>query len=688
MLESIIFRITKRSYCFLLRKVAVMTFLMTLGFSLLGCGKVNASVSRGSVMNEQMPGDDASSTMITGGSDTKYLDLPKAIQSEEIVHFSVDCNFAYSSNEKKYTYVYGYATKVEGGALVGLSYRKDGEQNEAEYTKLKLVGNEVFSDLQKLVKKHNFASNNGYTHFTSGLPENFGGSVNINYASGEQIIVSDNQSIVISLDAGEEMVGILQKYMDAAYDSPNYAGDIVAVSYKEQTGKDIYTQYYLDGTRFLYESKLGKNQKVYKKEYALPQDMLYKIRDIANTNSLLDWSGMRQSEQNTVDPVSRQLVFSMRNGNEIMVTDSSFAPMISNGATFAIQTYLNDLRYEADAGFPNKADFLFPKTVDYDMAYCEVLDAIYRIVEKGSRGQIDFSEMIPDHLVGILENSVPSDALDSIGYIYQDLNQDGVQELLVGVNEQSEYNTGTRIMNVFYFDGIKGRDLANGWYRNAWFLLDNGELYRQGSSGAAHTTEATYTVSKDGRELVCKDMYFSAPSNEENRIEWYRNPNGLDALDAKGVSKVSEEEYNVFNEACRRKQVRLNLTPISSWGIPSVHVDEKSKMKNPPKDFSQYYDDEMGKGMDVIISSEEVLRDFSYLHLTLDTIDEEGKPHYKMEEVVKAPRFDTAMLVNISFLEHASNRGISYLDRFGNRVYFHIYMSGLDGSLKLERFVP
>lgn len=59
--------------------------------------------------------------------------------------------------------------------------------------------------LQKVVAEYDLAQYNGYSYRVSGLPEGYGACLEVEYASGEHIYASDNQSCFLSIDAMEAL---------------------------------------------------------------------------------------------------------------------------------------------------------------------------------------------------------------------------------------------------------------------------------------------------------------------------------------------------------------------------------------------------------------------------------------------------------------------------------------------------
>lgn len=143
---------------------------------------------------------------IDGGVVKRYwTDVPKVIESAEIVTFHcVISLFAACETDGLGNRIYTLdATLKDGEVLVKYSWReRGGKSDKAEY---KADANFMVR-LQNIVAAHNFARHNGYYHTVSGLPDMYGESIDIVYASGERIYVHDNQSGFLPFEAEKALV--------------------------------------------------------------------------------------------------------------------------------------------------------------------------------------------------------------------------------------------------------------------------------------------------------------------------------------------------------------------------------------------------------------------------------------------------------------------------------------------------
>lgn len=334
------------------RIISVLLAVLMVGASaLLFVSDYALAATKGvSSMNENvsaqppMPGIMDSSMMPGGTRDRSDYNAPKTIKSEDMTYFKVSSSFIALSERPEYTRIFAYAAKCDAGVIASVSYSNDQnmfQQDGEKYSATALVPADVLKSLNKIVKDYDFAKNNGHSHYVNGLPDNFGGSVVINYASDEYICFDDNQSSIISPKAGEEIVNILKKFIEERSIRTLNANDIVAVTYHEDRGEDNYALYKLEGTKLYAEDKFGSDKSFFKRDFTVPADAIDPIRKKADTYALLYWKGLPESELSIYDISKAEVIFTMKDGTEITVKEKMRSP--ASNVIFDIHMYLNDL---------------------------------------------------------------------------------------------------------------------------------------------------------------------------------------------------------------------------------------------------------------------------------------------------------------------------------------------------------
>lgn len=155
--------------------------------------------------------------------------------------------------------------------------------------------------------------------------------------------------------------------------------------------------------------------------------------------------------------------------------------------------------------------------------YGEVLAKYYDLI-----AHPDGDRLFADGEIGVFEaaQAIGDEALNTIGYVFTDLNGDGTDELLVGVFDKAE---GAHVKNELYAAYTLVEDapvlLFEGWARNAYSLMDGGSLYYYGSGGAMYSIFGEAVVNGDALEWV--DYYFTYETDETmTEIGFFHNNSG------------------------------------------------------------------------------------------------------------------------------------------------------------------
>ena len=148
-----------------------------------------------------------------GGIVTDATDpnAPKTVESKEITGFH--CRFSLVSASDPGALgnkIYTLDAVLENGAVTG-SYtvsRYDAVKRSVSAAD----GPGFMAELQALVERHDLARYNGRYYNVSGLPREFGSSLDVRYASGESIRASNNQSCFLSMEEMADLAELFERY--------------------------------------------------------------------------------------------------------------------------------------------------------------------------------------------------------------------------------------------------------------------------------------------------------------------------------------------------------------------------------------------------------------------------------------------------------------------------------------------
>ena len=147
---------------------------------------------------------------------TSY-DAPKEIESTEIHSFYCEFSNLTMMNEDTFlkNKVYQLEVCLKDGIVQG-SYKiyGGGESQEESF----VTEASFLDEIQKIIEAHNLAENNGLSYLVSGLPDQFGAVLKVEYESGESIYASHNQDNFIPVGAMEALDFLFRKQFEEESD--------------------------------------------------------------------------------------------------------------------------------------------------------------------------------------------------------------------------------------------------------------------------------------------------------------------------------------------------------------------------------------------------------------------------------------------------------------------------------------
>ncbi len=167
-----------------------------------------------------------------------------------------------------------------------------------------------------------------------------------------------------------------------------------------------------------------------------------------------------------------------------------------------------------------------PYTVSYttyDTTYEDILRMYIRVINGKDKGRHDlFNQLVYDEAYEMdpAKEETKNFLKNKIGYMITDINSDGQDELIIGNPDD--------IYEVFTIDNGKVRELIKAGYRYSCMTLDNGYLFRIGSSGAAYTSYELWKMNGTGK-VSFVEGYHTEPtdynkyisSEDPDEIKWY-----------------------------------------------------------------------------------------------------------------------------------------------------------------------
>ena len=167
--------------------------------------------------------------------------------------------------------------------------------------------------------------------------------------------------------------------------------------------------------------------------------------------------------------------------------------------------------------------------------------------------------------------------LSETGYQFIDLNNDGIDELLVSVVDISEDNYSDMVYDIYtYYNGSIVHLAASG-ERDAFFIGDNGEICERGSGGAFITGYDYYLI--DDGSLKCSEIYLYDAYEDENQPYFYASNPDSSYYDSYGgiitskMEHITKEKFDAGISAHTHQ--KLNLTLFSEYFSNNSDVSSK-----------------------------------------------------------------------------------------------------------------
>jgi len=167
------------------------------------------------------------------------------------------------------------------------------------------------------------------------------------------------------------------------------------------------------------------------------------------------------------------------------------------------------------------------------------------------------------------EDAVASDRMSSVfmlqgdyetlGYLRQDLDGNGVEELIFGGNSDLEEFNGV-IYDVYTIDNGELVHVLDGWERNRFYLCTNGCIANEASGGAFLTAYQYYTYA-DAKISIKETVEYNEWHDQDN--PWFYTTievSGLEEDDYDNLEPISEDEASKIMDSY--EYVELQYTPF------------------------------------------------------------------------------------------------------------------------------
>ncbi len=338
-------------------------------------------------------------------------------------------------------------------------------------------------------------------------------------------------------------------------------------------------------------------------------------------------------------------------------------------------------------------------TIDYSLVYDDLLFETYKfilLVVYDSE-----SVVATDGTIGILETvngMSDTEALESIGYVTEDINSDGVPELFIVAVDENEADTcvGTRIVAAYTYSNDSTKLLFEGMARDRYYLLDDKLIYNEGSSGAAYSIFATYTMPKNATDIEVKDFYFTAPIDDSyDELGLYYNTTGeMDALVSTEFDGTADDFWQLQTDLASKIK-SYELTPFEVFhagpeddDASYVYAEYEAAVYEGITYCEEFVADNSEHETKVVFFANGEITDFKFMSIEWADDEDGGEIDFVMKEMYTLDKLseDKPLLVTMTFTGSMPSYGISYDDEYGNEHNCIVEISNEDGSLVLSEY--
>lgn len=152
--------------------------------------------------------------------------------------------------------------------------------------------------------------------------------------------------------------------------------------------------------------------------------------------------------------------------------------------------------------------------------------------------------------------------INKIGYYFIDLHDNGTQELLIGMREETDVNNPeykSMIYDLYTYMNGNVVHVKSSGERDRFYLCEDNTIYNEGSGGASDSVHAHYRLNSGEVELsMIESVYTKAADDEGQDIDWYH-------VTQDGETMVSAAEGLEIWKQIESQTVNFDLTMFSEY---------------------------------------------------------------------------------------------------------------------------
>lgn len=235
------------------------------------------------------------------------------------------------------------------------------------------------------------------------------------------------------------------------------------------------------------------------------------------------------------------------------------------------------LSYGAAADIP---DLWAVSYTTYDVTYDAILKMYLKVINGYRTKNYGRHDLFNEHIFWDYEDTADlkewiSVVKRNVGYYVDDINQDGIDELVIN-------STGGFIYEVFTMDEEKVRELIRGGGRYTCQRLNNNMFYRWAHGGVSHQDYEVWQMNGTGK-VKFVDGYHLRDDDGGRSASWYHSNKPVRLSDSMGTP-VSMTEAEGWIKKKENSIIRKRFIPFSAyekyqddpWNIGVLAVNSKT----------------------------------------------------------------------------------------------------------------
>ena len=202
------------------------------------------------------------------------------------------------------------------------------------------------------------------------------------------------------------------------------------------------------------------------------------------------------------------------------------------------------------------------KRIDHTYLYKRILNQYKRSCETNEESDFDNKQELS---TGLMEMASEKDLPHKVGYKLTDLNDDGVDELMISLLEKKGYYN--YIIAIYqYIDGKGVQKIEDGWARNRYYLLKDNVLLNEASGGAFNSeTSKLKMVGRKLKTIAMVTIDSELPENEDevSKPFYLYNPKGKTTK--KKEFCITRKEWEKKIKEWESEIVRVDFIPFANY---------------------------------------------------------------------------------------------------------------------------